>query len=91
MVRPESSRRGQRPAAVAVVRARRQRGAVGTPEMMIDSVSEPSVSVSAEEIVSGIAVSSLPEASGTVSVGASATGFTVTSKRVGRRGAVSPP
>ena len=50
---------------------------VGTPEMLIDRLSEPSVSVSAEEIDSGIAVSSLPEAAATASDGASATALTV--------------
>ena len=50
----------------------------GTPEMVTLSVSEPSVSVSSDEIVSGIAVSSLPVASSTTRVGASASGSTET-------------
>ena len=50
----------------------------GTPETVTARLSEPSVSVSAEDIVSGIAASSSPVASATVSVGASATGSTVT-------------
>ena len=50
---------------------------LGTPLMLIDRLSEPSVSVSADEKLSAIAVSSLPEASGELSVGASATALTV--------------
>ena len=49
----------------------------GTPEIVIASDSPGSVT--AEAIESGIAVSSLPLASATVSVGASATPVTVTS------------
>ena len=68
-------RRRQRPAAVrhcpCPPTAPRP---LGTPEIVIDSVSEPSVSVSADEIDSAIAVSSSPEALATVSVGASDTG-----------------
>ena len=55
--------RGQRVAAVAVEGARLS-VAPARPEMLIDRVSDPSVSVSAEEKLSAIAVSSLPEASG---------------------------
>ena len=45
--------------------------------MLIDSVSEPSVSVSAEEKLSGIAVFVVPVASGVTRLGASATACTV--------------
>ncbi|GIW73695.1 MAG: hypothetical protein KatS3mg103_0217 [Phycisphaerales bacterium] len=50
----------------------------GTPSMVIERVSEPSVSVSAADRSSGIAASSLPSASWTCSVGASATAWTET-------------
>jgi len=46
--------------------------------MLTARVSEPSVSTSAAAIESGTALSSLPAAGLTVSVGASATGLTVT-------------
>ena len=49
---------------------------VGTPLMTMLNVSEPSVSVSAEEMFNEIAWSSVPEASATVRVGASATSST---------------
>jgi len=51
---------------------------VGTPEILIERVSEPSVSVSEELMESGIAESSSPLAGETVKFGASATALTVT-------------
>ena len=51
----------------------------GMPLMVIDSVSDPSKSVRAGSMVSGMPVSSLPAAAPTVSVGVSVTGLTVTS------------
>ena len=89
IVRPDEIRRGQRAAAAAIVRARLS-VAPARPEMLIDRVSDPSVSVSADEKLSAIAVSSLPEASGLVSLGASATALTVTST-VSVVVSVSPP
>ena len=51
----------------------------GTPEIVTDSTSEPSVSLSAAEMASGIAAPSVPDAVGvTASAGASATAPTVT-------------
>src|SRR6185369_13279989 len=62
----------------------------GTPLISIDSVSDPSVSVSELAIVSAIAWSSVPLASDTTSVGASASAATVTSI-VSTVCAVAPP
>ena len=62
---------------------------VGTPEMTIPRLSEPSVSVRAEDRLNEIAVSSLPEAAATLNVGVSATGLTVT-LRVWTLSAVEP-
>ena len=52
----------------------------GMPLMVTLSVSEPSVSVRAGSIVSGIAVSSAPVVAATLSVGVSDTGLTVTGR-----------
>ena len=58
--------------------------------MLIDSVSEPSVSVSAAEKFSAIAVSSLPEASGVTRLGASATSALTVTRTVSVVVSVSP-
>ena len=80
MVRPESWPwvRVQVPSPLSVPADRL--APVGTPETTTDRLSEPSVSVSAEVMSRVIAVSSLPETSLAVTVGASATALTATLK-----------
>ena len=51
----------------------------GTPAIVIESASEPSISTRDAEIATGIAVPSSPAASWAVRFGASATAFTATS------------